>query len=111
MNPDSSLSTAPLGPSPQPWAEAHPGVVGLGTLILLHGLLVLGPLQGVTAMKGTAEVLFIGVVQLWYVLPLCLVFHTAGWRRTLRVFAFGALATFILNLVACAALVGMISSI
>jgi len=96
---------------PQPWAEAHPTLVGLGTLLVLHALVMLGPLQGMTPMKGAAEPFFIGVVQLWYVLPLGVVFYLVGWRRTLKVFAIGAVITFVLNLAACAVFVSIMKDI
>ncbi|MEP7226211.1 MAG: hypothetical protein ABI785_02530 [Gemmatimonadales bacterium] len=98
-------------PPAAPWAERHPILVGLGALLVLHALLILGPLQGVTSLKGRAEPLFIGVVQLWYVLPLGVGFFFAGWRRTLKALAIGALATFLLNLAACAVFIGLLSKI
>jgi hypothetical protein len=99
------------GPEPQPWAEGNPILAGLGTLLTLHALLILGPLQGMTSLKGAAEPLLIGVVQLWYVLPLSFIFFMAGWRRTLRVFIVGAIITFLLNLAACAILFSMLKDI
>jgi hypothetical protein len=89
---------------PVPWAEQHPLITGLGILLLLHALLYLGPLQGMTPMKPRVEPYFIGLVQLWYVLPLSGLFLLARWRRTFRVFVYGAMATFMVNLLACAAL-------
>jgi hypothetical protein len=52
-------------------------------------------------LKPDAEPLFIGIVQLVYVVPLSIVLFTAGYRRTLRVIAIGAVVTFVLNLAAC----------
>jgi hypothetical protein len=89
-------------PRSQGWAEGHPILAGLGTLLTLHALVVLGPLQGMTSLKGSVEPFLIGVVQLWYVVPLGVCFYAAGWRRTLRVFAMGAVTTFLVNLAACA---------
>jgi hypothetical protein len=98
-------------PQPQPWAEGNPILAGLGTLLTLHALLVLGPLQGMTPLKGAVEPMLIGVVQLWYVLPLSFIFFMAGWRRTLKVFVAGAVTTFVLNLAACAVLFSMLKDI
>jgi ribosomal-protein-alanine N-acetyltransferase len=91
--------------------ERYPTLVGLGTLLTLHALLILGPIQGMTSLKGAAEPLFIGVVQLWYVLPLLILFLVVGWRRTAKVFAIGAIVTFLLNLVACGVFIHILSGI
>jgi hypothetical protein len=42
-------------------------------------------------MKARVEPYFIGLVQLWYVLPLCGLFLLARWKRTFRVFVYGAM--------------------
>ena len=104
------MSQAPE-PQPTPWPERHPGLVGLGTLLTLHALLILGPIQGMTSLKPNAEPLLIGVVQLWYVLPLGIGFLLAGWKRTAKVLAIGAIATFLLNLVACGIFLHLLSGI
>lgn len=91
--------------------ERYPTLVGLGTLLTLHALLILGPIQGMTSLKRAAEPLFIGVVQLWYVLPLLILFLVVGWRRTAKVFAIGAIVTFLLNLVACGVFIHILSGI
>jgi hypothetical protein len=91
--------------------ERHPVLTGLGILLTLHALLILGPLQGVTSMKARTEPYLIGIVQLWYVLPLGLLFLGVGWRRMARAFVLGALATFLLNLAACAIFLQMLSGI
>jgi [ribosomal protein S5]-alanine N-acetyltransferase len=108
---DASVPTLTGGPPPPPWIERHPILVGLGTLLTLHALVVLGPLQGMSSLKARAEPYFIGLVQLWYVLPLCLILFVVGWRKTLKVFALGALATFLINLAACAVFLNMLSHI
>jgi hypothetical protein len=111
LPPDSPASDPTTEPQSVPWAERHPSFVGLGTLLTLHALLILGPLQGVTSLKPNAEPLLIGVVQLWYVLPLGVVFLLAGWKRTAKVFAIGAIVTFLLNLVACGIFLHLLSGI
>lgn len=88
-------------PVPAPWAERHPVFTGITTLLVFHSLLILGPLQGVTSLKPEAEPLFIGIVQLVYVVPLSIVLFTASYRKTLRVIAIGAVVTFVANLAAC----------
>ena len=98
-------------PQPVPWAEQHPSLVGLATLLTLHALVILGPLRGVTPLDRDAEPLLIGVVQLWYVLPLGIVFLLAGWKHTAKVFAIGAIVTFLLNLVACGVFLDKLSGI
>ena len=106
--PASDLTTQP---QPVPWPERHPSLVGLGTLLTLHALLILGPIQGATSLKPNAEPLLIGVVQLWYVVPLGVVFLLAGWKRTAKVFAIGAIVTFLVNLAACGAFLYILSGI
>ena len=91
--------------------ERYPSLVGLGTLLTLHALLFLGPIQGMTPMKRAAEPFFIGVVQLWYVVPIWILFVGLGWRRTAKVFAIGAIITFLLNLVACGVFLHVLSGI
>ena len=70
-------------------------------LLILHALFLLGPLQGFTGMKPDAEPLFIGIVQLVYVVPVSIVLLLAGYRRIFKAFAWGALVTFGLNAAAC----------
>jgi hypothetical protein len=108
---ESTESETPnTGIEPVPWAERYPLVTGLGILLVLHTLLYLGPLQGMSPIKARAEPYFIGLVQLWYVLPLCALFALARWKRTLRVFVAGAMITFLLNLLACALFVSAMNN-
>jgi hypothetical protein len=85
-----------------PWPERHPVFTGITTLLVLHTLLILGPLQGMTSLKPSAEPYFIGVVQLVYVVPLSILLLLVGYRKTFKAFAMGALITFVLNAVTCA---------
>lgn len=85
-----------------PWPERHPVFTGITALLVLHTLLFLGPLQGMTSLKPEAEPYLIGVVQLVYVLPLSFLLLLAGYHKTLKAFAMGALITFVLNAVTCA---------
>jgi hypothetical protein len=97
-------ATIPQSPA-WPLLERYPFATGLSTLLVLHALLVFGPLQGITGMKPVVEPLFIGVVQLVYVVPMSIILFATGCRRTLKVFALGALVTFVLNAAACGAFV------
>jgi hypothetical protein len=92
-----------------PWPDRYPFGIGVGMLLVFHGLLVFGPLQGVTWMKPAAEPLFIGLVQLVYVVPVSILLLVTGCRKTLKVFALGALVTFGLNAAACGAFVYIMS--
>ncbi len=100
------INSAPIerGPTP-PWPERHPVVSGITALLVLHVLLIWGPLRGITPLKPAAEPFLIGVVQLGYVLPVSLVFLLAGYRKTLKAFAWAALGRFVINVAACGALV------
>lgn len=80
-------------------------------LLVLHTLLFLGPLQGFTSLKPEAEPYLIGVVQLVYVVPLSLALLLAGYRKTLKAFAIGALITFVLNAVTCAVFLQRLSNL
>ena len=55
-------------------------------------------------MKPAAEPLQIGVVQLVYVIPLCVLLIIAGYRKVLRAVMVGALITFLLNAAASASI-------
>lgn len=94
-----------------PWPERHPVFTGITTLLVLHTLLFLGPLQGFTSLKPEAEPYLIGVVQLVYVVPLSLALLLAGYRKTLKAFAIGALITFVLNAVTCAVFLQRLSNL
>ena len=96
---------------PVPWPERHPVFTGITTLLVLHALLFLGPLQGMTPLKPEAEPFLIGIVQLVYVVPLSLALLLAGYRRTLKAFAMGALITFVLNAVTCAVFLHRLSDL
>jgi hypothetical protein len=53
--------------------------------------------------------LFIGIVQLLYVVPVSIVLLAAGYRKTLKAFTLAALATFALNAAACGAFVNVMN--
>jgi hypothetical protein len=94
-----------------PWPERHAVFTGITALLVLHTLLFLGPLQGMTSLKPEAEPYLIGVVQLVYVVPLSIVLVLAGYRKTFKAVAMGALITFVLNAVTCAVFLHRLSDL
>ena len=106
MNPTNVAQNARL-----PWPERHPVFTGITTLLVLHALLYLGPLQGLTPLKPAAEPFLIGIVQLVYVVPMSFLLLLAGYRKTFKAFAIGALITFVLNAVTCAVFLHRLSDL
>lgn len=113
------------------WASTHPKTVGLFILLGLHAVFVLGPVglsslaffSGVgassgwmwlpewTGFKHEAVSLFIGVVQLYYVIPAILLALKLKYPTVAKGILHAALATFLLNAAGCGFFLWQLSKI